>query len=63
MNDASAASGTNFCPFAATASSMTITVQAKGFGADRLFAHIDRNGWKQAVDVGSILLKTGRGGV
>ncbi len=35
----------------ATPSAMQITIKAKGFGADKLFAHIGCDGWKKAVDV------------
>lgn len=35
----------------AAPSTMHITIKAKGFGAEKLFAHIGRDGWKQAVDV------------
>ncbi len=35
----------------AAPSTVQIIIKAKGFGADRLFAHIGRDGWKHAVDV------------
>jgi|APTNR8051073442_1049403.scaffolds.fasta_scaffold00006_102 hypothetical protein len=35
----------------AAPSTVQLTIKAKGFGADQLFAHIGRDGWKQAVDV------------
>ena len=32
-------------------STLHVTIKAKGFDADGLFAHIGRDGWQQAVDV------------